>query len=353
MSAKDRLIIFDTTLRDGEQSPGASMNLTEKLEVALALRDLGVDVIEAGFPIASPGDFEAVQAIARQVEGPIVCGLARCHPADVDRAGEAVCDAGRGRIHVFLATSAVHREFKLRMAKEEILRRAVEGVKRAKDLCGDVEFSPEDASRTELDFLAEVVEKAVEAGATTINLPDTVGYAVPQQYGDIFAYMKKNVRGIDGVVLSAHCHNDLGMAVANSLAGVQNGARQVECTINGIGERAGNCALEEIIMALRTRGDYFGYETGIHTKRLYHTSRLVAHVTGIAVQRNKAVVGQNAFAHESGIHQDGMLKERTTYEIMLPEDVGLTQTQLVLGKHSGRHALRDRVVALGYHLDDT
>ncbi len=350
--ADDRILIFDTTLRDGEQSPGASMNLTEKLEVAFALRDLGVDVIEAGFPIASPGDFEAVQAVARQVEGPIICGLARCNPADVDRAGEAVRDAARGRIHVFLATSAIHREFKLRMAKEEILRRAVEGVQRARELCADVEFSPEDASRTELDFLIEVVEKAVEAGATTINLPDTVGYAVPQHYGEIFAYMKKHVRGIEKVVLSAHCHNDLGMAVANSLAAVQNGARQVECTINGIGERAGNCALEEIVMAVRTRGDYFGYQTAINTKRLYHTSRLVSHVTGIAVQRNKAVVGQNAFAHESGIHQDGMLKERSTYEIMNPEDVGLPKTELVLGKHSGRHALRQRIQDLGYHLTE-
>ncbi len=348
----DRVFIFDTTLRDGEQSPGASMNLAEKLEVALALRDLGVDIIEAGFPIASPGDFESVQAIARQVEGPIICGLARCNAADIDRAGAAVRDAGRPRIHVFLATSAIHREFKLKMAKEEILRRAVEGVKRAKAFCEDIEFSPEDASRTELDFLAEVVEKAIEAGATTINLPDTVGYAVPEQYGGIFAYIKKHVRGIDKVVLSAHCHDDLGMAVANSLAAVQNGARQIECTINGIGERAGNCALEEVVMAMRTRGDFFKLATHIVSKRLYHTSRLVSHVTGIQVQRNKAIVGQNAFAHESGIHQDGMLKERSTYEIMNPQDVGLPQTELVLGKHSGRHALRQRVLDLGYHLDE-
>jgi 2-isopropylmalate synthase len=350
--ADDRLIIFDTTLRDGEQSPGASMNLAEKLEVAHALKDLGVDVIEAGFPIASPGDFEAVQAIARQVEGPIICGLARCNAADIDRAGAAVRDSSRPRIHVFLATSAIHREFKLKMAKEEILRRAVEGVQRAKAMCADIEFSPEDASRTELDFLTEVVEKAIEAGATTINLPDTVGYAVPEQYGAMFAYMKKHVRGIDNVVFSAHCHNDLGMAVANSLAAVSNGARQIECTINGIGERAGNCALEEVVMAVRTRGDYFTWPTNIQTKKLYHTSRLVSHVTGIQVQRNKAVVGQNAFAHEAGIHQDGMLKERSTYEIMDPQEVGLPQTELVLGKHSGRHALRQRVLDLGYHLDD-
>src|SRR5436190_5082665 len=253
----DHLIIFDTTLRDGEQSPGASMNLAEKLEVARALADLGVDVIEAGFPIASPGDFEAVQAIARQVHGPTICGLARCNNADIDRAWEALVDAPRRRIHVFLATSAIHREFKLHMAKEEILKRAVEGVARAKTFCDDVEFSPEDASRTELDFLAEVVEKVIAAGATTINLPDTVGYAVPDQYGGMFGFLKKNVSGADKVVFSAHCHNDLGMAVANSLAAVLNGARQVECTINGLGERAGNCALEEIVMALRTRGDFF------------------------------------------------------------------------------------------------
>jgi 2-isopropylmalate synthase len=350
--ADDRLIVFDTTLRDGEQSPGASMNLAEKLEVARALCDLGVDVIEAGFPMASPGDFEAVQAISRQVKGPIICGLARCSAADIDRAWEALKDAERPRIHVFLATSAIHREFKLKMAKEEILNRAVEAVKRAKAHCDDIEFSPEDAARTELDFLAEVVEKAVEAGATTLNIPDTVGYAVPSQYAAAIAHLKKHVRGADKIVFSVHCHNDLGMAVANSLAAIQEGARQVECTINGIGERAGNCALEEIVMAVRTRGDYFGLTTNINTKRLYHTSRLVSHVTGLQVPRNKAVVGQNAFAHEAGIHQDGMLKARATYEIMNPEDVGLPKTELVLGKHSGRHALRQRVQELGYHLDD-
>jgi 2-isopropylmalate synthase len=353
MSEHDRLITFDTTLRDGEQSPGASMNLTEKLEVAHALKDLGVDIIEAGFPIASPGDFEAVQAIARHVEGPIICGLARCNADDIDRAWEALREGARPRIHVFLATSAIHREFKLHMAKEEIIRRAIEGVRRAKGYCEDVEFSPEDASRTELDFLAEVVERAVEAGATTVNIPDTVGYAVPSQYAAAIRHLKQHVRGIDKVVISVHCHNDLGLAVSNSLAALKEGARQVECTINGLGERAGNCALEEVVMAVKTRGDFYGLQTTINTHRLCPTSRLVAHVTGIAVQRNKAIVGQNAFAHEAGIHQDGMLKERTTYEIMRPEDVGLTQTQLVLGKHSGRHALRDRVVALGYHLDDS
>lgn len=348
----EKLVIFDTTLRDGEQSPGASMNLAEKLQVAHALCDLGVDVIEAGFPIASPGDFEATQAIAQQVEGPIICGLARCNPLDIDRAGEALRGASRSRIHVFLATSAIHREFKLKMAKEEIIRRAVEGVKRARGHCEDIEFSPEDAARTELEFLAEVVERVIEAGATTINIPDTVGYAVPSQYAGAIAYLKRHVRGIDRVILSVHCHDDLGMAVANSLAAVQEGARQVECTINGIGERAGNCALEELVMAIQTRSDYFQLTTGINTRKLCPTSRLVSHVTGLQVQRNKAIVGQNAFAHESGIHQDGMLKERSTYEIMNPEDVGLTQTELVLGKHSGRAALRQRVQDLGYYLSD-
>jgi 2-isopropylmalate synthase len=348
----DRLIIFDTTLRDGEQSPGASMNLAEKLEIAHALKELGVDVIEAGFPIASPGDFEAVQTIARQVEGPTICGLARCNSDDIDRAWEALRGSPRPRIHVFLATSAIHREFKLHMAKEEIVRRAVEGVRRAKGYCADVEFSPEDAARTELDFLAEVVEKAVGAGATTVNIPDTVGYAVPSQYAAAIRHLKQTVTGIDRVVLSVHCHNDLGLAVANSLTALHEGARQVECTINGLGERAGNCALEEVVMAVKTRADYFGLKTTINTRRLHPTSRLVSHVTGITVQRNKAIVGQNAFAHEAGIHQDGMLKERRTYEIMNPEDVGLARTELVLGKHSGRHALRQRVRELGYHLDE-
>ena len=348
----DRLVIFDTTLRDGEQSPGASMNLAEKLEIAHALRELGVDVIEAGFPIASPGDFEAVQAIAQQVEGPTICGLARCNAADIDRAWEALKPAMKPRIHVFLATSAIHREFKLHMAKDEIVRRAVEGVTRAKKYLEDVEFSPEDAARTELDFLAEVVEKAIEAGATTVNIPDTVGFAVPEQYAEAIRHLKQNVRGIDKAVISVHCHNDLGLAVANSLAALKEGARQIECTINGLGERAGNCSLEEVVMAVRTRGDYFGLQSGINTKRIVPTSRLVSRVTGIQVQRNKAIVGQNAFAHEAGIHQDGMLKHAQTYEIMRPEDVGLQRTELVLGKHSGRHALRQKIRDLGYHLDD-
>ena len=293
-----------------------------------------------------------MQAVARQIEGPIICGLARCNSADIDRAWEALRNAPRVRIHVFLATSAIHREFKLRMAKEEIIRRTVESVQQARHYCADVEFSPEDAARTELDFLAEVVEKAIEAGATTVNIPDTVGYAMPSQYAAAIRHLKQHVRGIDNVVISVHCHNDLGLAVANSLAALQEGARQVECTINGLGERAGNCALEEVTMAVKTRADFFGLQVNVNTRRLCPTSRLVSHITGISVQRNKAIVGQNAFAHEAGIHQDGILKERTTYEIMNPEDVGLLRTELVLGKHSGRHALRERTRELGYHLDD-
>ena len=347
-----RVLIFDTTLRDGEQSPGCSMNLAEKLEMARALRDLGVDIIEAGFPIASPGDFESVQAIAREVHGPTICGLARCNAADIDRAADALKDAPNKRIHVFLATSAIHREFKLKMSTDEVIRRAVESVERARGYCEDVEFSPEDAARTELDFLSEVVEKAIEAGATTLNIPDTVGYAVPSHYADIIRHLKATVRGADQVVFSVHCHNDLGLAVANSLAALLEGARQVECTINGIGERAGNTALEEIVMALHTRADFYKLPTRINTRLLYPISRKLSHITGMQVQRNKAIVGQNAFAHESGIHQDGMLKDRSTYEIMKPEDVGIPQTELVLGKHSGRHALRQRVADLGYHLSD-
>jgi 2-isopropylmalate synthase len=329
MSA-DTIIIFDTTLRDGEQSPGCSMNTEEKLEVARALVELGVDVIEAGFPIASPGDFDAVQKIAQRFgDQAVICALARCRKDDVDRAAEAIRDAEKARIHVFLATSSIHREFKLKMDKNQIVQSAVEMVKRAVDYCPNVEFSPEDAARTELDFLCEVVEKTIEAGATTVNIPDTVGYATP-----------------------AHCHNDLGLAVANSLAAVEAGARQVECTINGLGERAGNAALEEVVMALHTRFDYYGLKTRINTTKLYPASRLVSNITGMKVQRNKAIVGQNAFAHEAGIHQHGMLQERSTYEIMRPEDVGFVGTNLVLGKHSGRHAFRNRVVSLGYNLDD-
>jgi len=350
MSASRTIRIFDTTLRDGEQSPGASMNLTEKMEVAQALVQLGVDVIEAGFPIASPGDFESVRDIAKVIRGASVCGLARCNDADIDRAWEALRHAAAPRIHVFLATSAIHREFKLRMTEDEIVARAVAGVRRARTLCGDVEFSPEDAARTEIDFLCRVVEAVIDAGATTVNIPDTVGYATPTQMHRVIAALRSRVANIDRAVISVHCHDDLGLAVANSLAAVEAGAGQVECTINGIGERAGNCSLEEVVMALRTRSDYYGCDTRVVSQRLVPTSRLVANITGIQVPRNKAVVGRNAFAHEAGIHQDGMLKERRTYEIMRPEDVGLERTDLVLGKHSGRAALGDRVKALGYQL---
>ena len=348
----DRVLIFDTTLRDGEQAPGCSMALPEKLRVARALAELGVDVIEAGFPVASRGDWESVNAIAREIEGPIIAGLARCNPEDIERAARALEPAPRRRLHVFLATSAIHREFKLNMAKEEILKSAVAAVRLARSIADDVEFSPEDASRTELEFLAEVVTAVVEAGATTVNIPDTVGYTVPQEFSELFHYLRANVPGIERVVLSVHCHDDLGMAVANSLSAVQAGARQIECTINGIGERAGNCSLEEIVMALRTREGYFGLKTGIHTTRLYPTSRLVSNITGMPIPRNKSVVGENAFAHESGIHQHGMLKHHSTYEIMRPEDVGLSRTHLVLGKHSGRHAFRERVAELGFELDE-
>jgi len=348
----NRIRIFDTTLRDGEQSPGASMNQTEKVELARALAALGVDIIEAGFPIASQGDFEAVRAIAAEVTGATVCGLARCNDRDVERAGEALKYAQNSRIHVFLATSAIHREHKLRMTREQIIERAVHSVKHAKSFTADVEFSPEDAARTELDFLCEVVQAAIEAGATTVNIPDTVGYATPTQYAGVIRTLVERVPNIKDAIISTHCHDDLGMAVANSLAGVEAGARQIECTINGIGERAGNAALEEVVMALKTRFDYYGLTTNIKTERLYPISRMLSTITGMTVQRNKAIVGRNAFAHESGIHQDGMLKERSTYEIMKPEEVGVPKTDLVLGKHSGRHALRDRVEELGYHLNE-
>ena len=345
-----RILIFDTTLRDGEQSPGASMNLDEKLKIAHALVDLGVDIIEAGFPIASPGDFASVEQIARECQGATICGLARCNEADIDRAWEALKSATKPRIHVFLATSAIHREFKLRMTPEEIIERAVRGVERAVSYCDDVEFSPEDAARTEVDFLCEVVHAAIEAGATTVNIPDTVGYATPAHMAHVIKTLRQRVANIDRAVISIHCHNDLGLAVANSLAAVEQGAGQIECTVNGIGERAGNCSLEEVVMAMRTRRDFYQCDTGIDTQRLVPTSRLVSGITGLQVQRNKAIVGRNAFAHEAGIHQDGMLKEPSTYEIMRPEDVGFDRTDLVLGKHSGRAALADRARALGFHL---
>jgi 2-isopropylmalate synthase len=348
----NRVLIFDTTLRDGEQSPGCSMTQPEKLRIAKALAELGVDVIEAGFPAASRGDWESVQAIARETQGPRIAGLARCHRDDINKAWGALKSAAKPRIHVFLATSAIHRQYKLNMAKDEIIKTAVEGVKIARDLCEDIEFSPEDASRTEPEFLAEVVAAAIAAGATTINVPDTVGYTVPEEFFDVFNYLKQHVPGIDKAILSVHCHNDLGMAVANSLAAVRAGARQIECTINGIGERAGNCSLEEVVMAIKTRDNQFKVHTGINTTKLYPTSRLVSSITGMAIPRNKAIVGENAFAHESGIHQHGMLRNSSTYEIMKPQDVGLSRTNLVLGKHSGRHAFRERVKELGFEPSD-
>src|SRR5688572_23560553 len=345
--------IFDTTLRDGEQSPGATLTLPEKLEIARHLEAMGVDIIEAGFPISSDGDFESVRQVALEISHSTVCGLARCASQDIERAGEAVKHAKKPRIHVFCATSKIHREHKLRKGRDEILRLSVKSIQHALQYTKDVEFSPEDASRTELDFLEEIVQAAVEAGATTINMPDTVGYATPHSYGEIFAHIRRKLNtDARGVILSSHCHNDLGLAVANSLAAVESGARQVECTINGIGERAGNAALEEIVMALKTRSDFYGVGTRIDTTKIYPASRMVSTLTGLVVQRNKAVVGENAFAHESGIHQDGMLKYRETYEIMNPTTVGIPATSLVLGKHSGRHAFKDRVRQLGFTLSD-
>ena len=344
--------IFDTTLRDGEQSPGASLNTSEKLEIARQLELLNVDIIEAGFPITSPDDFEAVQSISGIIRNSTVAGLARCMEKDIARAAEAVKGAVRPRIHVFCATSAIHRQYKLKRAEEEIIKLSVEGVKLAKSFVDDVEFSPEDASRTELPFLTDVVQATISAGATTVNIPDTVGYSTPDHFTRIIEHLFATVTNIDQAVISVHCHNDLGLAVANSLAAVRAGARQIECTINGLGERAGNASLEEVVMAIKTRPDVFRCQTRINTKRIYPISRLVSSLTGIHVQRNKAIVGENAFAHEAGVHQDGMLKHRETYEIMRPEDVGISSSTLVLGKHSGRNALRDRLRQLGHDLDD-
>src|SRR5262249_53691753 len=345
----DRVVIFDTTLRDGEQAPGASMNLAQKLKVAAALQALKVDVMEAGFPAASPGDFESVRAIARRARGLSVCGLARAQRDDIGKAWDALRDAETPRIHVFLATSPIHREFKLRMTREQVVENAVAAVKYARELCPDVEFSPEDAARTEPEFLAEVVARVVEAGATTVNIPDTVGYAMPAQFAQLIALVRKTVGS--RAVVSVHCHDDLGLATANSLAAVEEGARQIECTVNGIGERAGNCSLEEVVMAIRTRADFLRVHTGVKTEQLCNASRVVSQATGFVVTRNKAVVGKTAFAHESGIHQHGMLKNVLTYEIMKPQDVGVRSTDLVLGKHSGRAALVERLEKLGYRLD--
>ena len=345
---RPRITIFDTTLRDGEQSPGCSMNVQEKLHLARQLDRLGVDVIEAGFPISSDGDFEAVQRIAATVRRPIIAGLARACAGDVDRAWQALQGAARPRIHVFLATSDIHLKYKLRITREQCLEQARDAVRHAKSLCADVEFSPEDATRTDVPFLCRVVEAVIAAGATTVNIPDTVGYTMPEEYGQLIRALREKVAGIEKVTISTHCHNDLGLAVANSLAGVQNGARQVECTINGIGERAGNASLEEVVMAMRVRRDRYPYETGVTSEQLYASSQVLAEITRVPVQPNKAITGRNAFAHEAGIHQDGMLKNPLTYEIMTPQSVGVPDSRLVLGKHSGRHALALRCEQLGH-----
>src|SRR5438093_5940735 len=349
---EDRVRIFDTTLRDGEQSPGISLNKTEKLEIAHQLARLGVDIIEAGFPITSPGDFEAVQAIAREVHGPVICGLARTSFQDIDAAWKAIKDSERPRIHTFIATSDIHIERKLQTTREDVIGQARAAVAHAKRYCGDVEFSLEDASRSDVEFMAEVVKAALDEGATTINVADTVGYTMPHEYAEIFRELYRLVPELRDVVVSVHCHDDLGLAVANSFAGLTAGARQVECAVNGIGERAGNASLEEIVMLLRTRRSSVGLDTGIETREIARTSRLVSRLTGYPVQPNKAIVGRNAFAHEAGIHQDGVLKDRTTYEIMDATTIGLPTNSIVLGKHSGRHALRKALEELGVRVDD-
>ena len=347
-----RIQIFDTTLRDGEQSPGFSMSLGQKLRVAKVLADMKVDIIEAGFPAASPGDYEAVRAIAREIHGPVIAGLCRTIPGDIERTLKALEPAPRSRIHTFIATSPIHRKVKLNMSRDEIIKHAVNAVKMAASACKEVEFSAEDGIRTEREYLAEVLQAVIEAGATTVNIPDTVGYSTPTEMYDLFSWLSSTVPGIENVHISTHCHNDLGLAVANSLAAVEGGATQIECALNGIGERAGNCALEEVVMALRTRADHYGVEVGIDTRRLASASHLLSAVTGNFVPRNKAIVGENAFAHEAGIHQHGMLASRETYEIMKPADVGVQSSQLILGKHSGRHAVVDRAKQMGYELED-
>ena len=354
LATKDanRVVIFDTTLRDGEQSPGAAMNLEEKLRIAHMLEELGVDVMEAGFPIASKGDFEAVHQIAKTVKNSTVCGLARAQTGDIERAAEALKPAARARIHTFISTSPLHMKFKLQMEPERVLQAVSDSVTLARNLCDDVEWSAEDGTRTEHDFLCRVVEAAIKAGARTINIPDTVGYTTPQEYADLFKMLVQRVPNIGKAILSTHCHNDLGLAVANSLAGLLGGARQIECTINGLGERAGNAALEEIVMAMKVRHDLMPFTTGVKTENITRISHLVSSVTGFVVQPNKAIVGANAFAHESGIHQDGMIKNRQTYEIMTPQSVGLAKTSLKLGKLSGRNAFRSKLIELGYELGD-
>ena len=354
--AEEKIIIFDTTLRDGEQAPGASLSISEKLEIAQQLAILGVDVIEAGFPVSSPVQFEATAQVAEQVTGPTIAGLARANEKDIEAAGKAVAPAKKNRIHTFIATSPIHMKYKLKKNSNEVLKMAVEAVKYAKTFTDDVEFSPEDACRSEMSFLIEILTAVIEAGATTLNIPDTVGYILPYEYGRIIAQLKSDVPGIDKCIISTHCHNDLGMAVANSLTGVRNGARQVECTVNGLGERAGNAALEEVVMAIHTRPDFFGkagpkaLTTNINTKQIYRTSQMVSRLTGFVIQPNKAIVGANAFAHESGVHVDGVLKERSTYEIMTPERIGLSGSRMVLGRHTGRHGFADRCKKLGYKL---
>jgi 2-isopropylmalate synthase len=346
----DRVLVFDTTLRDGEQSPGASMTISEKLMLARQLERLRVDVIEGGFPISSDGDFESVRSIAEQVRTVTIAGLARCSKGDIDRCWDAVRYAAKPRIHVFIATSDIHLEYKLKKTRDEVLREAREAVAYAKSLCPDVEFSAEDSTRSDLTFLCQVVEAVISAGANVVNIPDTVGYTIPTEYAERIRYLKDHVPNINQTILSVHCHNDLGLAVANTLAAIQNGVRQVECTVNGIGERAGNASLEEIVMALRTRKPLFGIETGINTQELYPSSAMVTNLTGMIVQPNKAIVGRNAFAHEAGIHQDGVIKHTLTYEIMRPEDVGIKESKLVMGKHSGRHALKQKYKELGFEL---
>jgi 2-isopropylmalate synthase len=351
MSDDKRIRIFDTTLRDGEQSPGCSMNLSEKLTLARQLERLGVDVIEAGFPIASEGDYESVRAIAAELQTATVAGLARTSPADIERAGRALERCRRPRIHTFIATSDIHLKHKLRMGREQVLEEVDRAVRQARGYADDVEFSAEDATRTDWDYLVQVFGAAVKAGATTLNVPDTVGYTTPVEYYELIRYLKAHVPGADGIIFSLHCHNDLGLAVANSLAAIQAGARQVECTVNGIGERAGNTAMEEVVMALKVRREVFGgLDTGIRTTEIYPTSRLLSSIIGVPVQPNKAIVGDNAFAHEAGIHQDGVLKAAITYEIMTPQSIGRASSELVLGKHSGRHAFRERLKELGIEL---
>ncbi|HNS22301.1 MAG TPA: 2-isopropylmalate synthase [Sedimentisphaerales bacterium] len=351
----EKVLIFDTTLRDGEQSPGAAMSIPQKLEIARQLAVLGVDIIEAGFPVSSPAQFEATKLVCEQVKGPTIAALARANALDIESAGKAIAPAKKKRIHTFIATSPIHMKHKLKKEPDQVLKMAVEAIQCAKAFTDDIEFSPEDACRSEIPFLVEVLSAVIEAGATTLNIPDTVGYVLPYEYGQLIARLKSDVKGIDKCVISTHCHNDLGMAVANSLAGVRNGARQVECTINGLGERAGNAAMEEIVMAIRTRQDFFGQgaaglSTNINTKEIFRTSQLVSQLTGFVIQPNKAIVGANAFAHESGIHVDGILKERTTYEIMTPETIGLGGSRMVLGRHTGRHGFADRCKQLGYKL---